>query len=73
MQGCRDIFMRACDAFAQDTQESSEVQLDMINMYTEIPTEHVHEAVTYGIQCIETRTHSRRAIKGFAPSRGGKS
>ena len=73
MQGCRDIFRRASDAFAQDTHEWCWAELDMVNIYTEIPTEHVHEAVTYGIQRIQTRTRSRQAIKRFALSRGGKS
>ena len=73
MQDCRDIFMRARDACAQDTQEWCGTKLDIVNIYTEIPTAHVHEAVTYGIQRIEARTRSRRAIKGFALSRGGKS
>ena len=73
MQGCRDICMRACEASAEDTQEWFRAELDMMNMYTEIPTEHVHEAVAYAIQRIEAPTHSHRAIKRFALSRGGKS
>ena len=65
--------MRACDASAQDTHEWCGAELDIVNMYTEIPTEHVHEAIAYGIQHIEACTRSRRTIKGFALSRRGES
>ena len=73
MQGCRDIFMQACDASAQDTHEWCGAELHMVNMYKEIPSEHVHQAVAYGIKRIEARTRSDRTIKGFILSSGGKS
>ena len=59
MQGCRDMFVRACDASARDRHEWCGAELDMVNTYTEIPTEHVHKAIVYGIQRIEARTSSR--------------
>ena len=73
MQGCRDIVVRACDASAEDTHEWCGAQLDMVNMYTKIPKEHVHKAVAYGIKRVEARTRSHRPLKGFALSRAGKS
>ena len=65
--------MRACDASAQDTRHRSGAELDIVNMYTKIPTEHLHEAVAYGKKGVEVRTRSPQTTKGFALSRGSKS
>ena len=69
MQGSRDIFMRACDASAQGTHEWCGADLHMVNMYKEVPTEHVLRAVAYDMKCMEARTRSHRPSRD-SPSQG---
>ena len=53
MQGCKQRFTYACDQAADDPIELCGAESDMVNIYTEIPTPPVLDAVLYSTSKVQ--------------------
>ena len=73
MQNSKHRFSTACYSAASDPMKWCGAQLDMVDMYTEIPTPHVRDAVVYALTKVEEARRSRRPISCFAVLRNAKS
>ena len=59
MQECQRRFTTACGSAASDPMEWCGANLDMVNMYTEIPTPHVRDAVGYTLSKVQQGRRSQ--------------
>ena len=64
MQHCKQRFTTACDSAVGDPMEWCLAELDMVNMYTVIPTPHVRDAVIYELIKVQERRRSRQPFCG---------
>ena len=72
MQESKQRFTHACDLAANDPMEWCGAELDMVNIYTEIPSPHVRDAVVYALSKVQEGRWSRRPISWFAFSKNAK-
>ena len=73
MQDCKQRFTTACDSAAGDLMKWCGAELDMVNMYTEVPTPHVPDAVVYALIKVQESRRSCRPISWFAVSKNATS